>query len=177
MLHRFAPLVVLVVLPTLAACNATRHYDVSPATDGTRTMVLFNGPPTIDVIDLGFPGASGGDSVVWHAPLTTVKGDLSSGVGVATGTMTMLRVGQPALPGEDGLRQHRGTAVYFDWHESPESLVIMGPHRYSAGDVQSDTPLRRVVVGGTGRFIGARGEALSTPLGDGWYEHRITLLD
>lgn len=165
------------LLPTLAACNAPKHYDVAPRTAGTSTMVLFNGPPTIDVIDVGFPGASAGDSVAWHAPLTTEKGDLASEVGIATGTMTMVRTGRAALPGEDGNRQHRATKVLFDWHESPDSLVIIGAHRYSEAAIESDSPMLRAIVGGTGRFIGARGEVRSTPLGDGWYEHRITLVD
>ena len=30
----------------------------------------------------------------------------------------------------------------------------------------------RAIVGGTGRFIGTRGEMISTPPGDVWYEHR-----
>jgi hypothetical protein len=91
--------------------------------------------------------------------------------------MTRVRVGQPALPGEDGARDHRATSVEFGWHESPDSMVILGGHPYAAGAVESDVAILRAIVGGTGRFIGARGEMTSTPLGDGWYEHRIVLVD
>jgi hypothetical protein len=166
------------IVSLVTACNAPRHYDVSPQNTNARTtMVLFNAPPMIDVLDVGFPGASPGDTVVWHAPLTTSRGDLSTEVGLAIGTMTRVRVGQPALPGEDGARDHRATSVEFGWHESPDSMVILGGHPYAAGAVESDVAILRAIVGGTGRFIGARGEMTSTPLGDGWYEHRIVLVD
>jgi len=40
-----------------------------------------------------------------------------------------------------------------------------------------DAPQLRAVVGGTGRFIGARGQVLTTRRDAGHYEHSFTLLD
>ena len=40
-----------------------------------------------------------------------------------------------------------------------------------------DLPQVRAVVGGTGHYIGARGQMLTTRRGQGHYEHNITLID
>ncbi len=48
---------------------------------------------------------------------------------------------------------------------------------YAQNTPQTDRAIVRAVVGGTGRFIGARGEIVSTPIGNGWYEHRVRLVE
>jgi len=183
----------LALLPTLplagvllanAGCGPSRHHAGSTssadAMPTVREMTLYNAPPRIDVFDYGFPGGSAGDLVVWHAPLASAlptKQNPEVEIGICTGTMIVVKSGGDPLPGEDGAREHRMTHVELDWHGSDDSLVIMGSHPYQQHAPQSDQAILRAVIGGTGRFIGARGEVRSTPIGGGWYEHRIRLVD
>ena len=176
--------VLLALALAAAGCNPTRHYDVSPAggdaMPNVREMTLYNAPPMIEVFDYGFPGGSAGDIIVWHAPLAKAlltKDAPDVEIGLCTGTMIVVRSGGEPLVGEGGDREDRMTQVEFDWHDSSDSLVIAGSHPYRRNAPQSDRAIMRAVVGGTGRFIGARGEIVSTPLGNGWYEHRVRLID
>ena len=176
--------VLLALALAAAGCNPTRHYDVSPAggdaMPNVREMTLYNAPPMIEVFDYGFPGGSAGDIIVWHAPLAKAlptKDAPDVEIGLCTGTMIVVRSGGEPLVGEGGDREDRMTQVEFDWHDSSDSLVIAGSHPYRRNAPQSDRAIMRAVVGGTGRFIGARGEIVSTPLANGWYEHRVRLID
>ena len=171
-------------LAAAAGCNPTRHYDVSPtggdAMPNVREMTLYNAPPMIEVFDYGFPGGSAGDIIVWHAPLASAmptEQNPDVEIGLCTGTIIVVRSGGEPLVGEDGAREHRMTQVEFDWHGSSDSLVITGAHPYAQNTPQTDRAIVRAVVGGTGRFIGARGEIVSTPIGNGWYEHRVRLVE
>lgn len=181
-LFRLAPLAIAVA--AAAGCNPTRHYDVSPAggsaMPNVREMTLYNAPPMIEVFDYGFPGGSAGDIIVWHAPLASAMPtdeNPNVEIGLCTGTMIVVRSGGEPLVGEDGSREHRMTQVEFDWHGSNDSLVIAGSHPYAQNLPHTDQAIVRAVVGGTGRFIGARGEIVSTPIGNGWYEHRVRLVE
>lgn len=184
--HRSPCLASLLALALAAAagCNPTRHNHSSPAggdtMPGVREMTLYNAPPMIEVFDYGVPGGSEGDIIVWHAPLANAlptKDAPDVEIGLCTGTMIVVRSGGEPLVGEDGAREHRMTQVEFDWHGSNDSLVIAGSHPYQRNSPQSDRAIVRAVVGGTGRFIGARGEIVSTPLANGWYEHRVRLVE
>ena len=174
----------VVCVAALLGCNPTRQYDVSSGPrdtmPGVREMTLYNAPPTIEVFDFGFPGGSAGDVIVWHAPLASAmptERNPDVVIGVCTATMIVVKSGGEPFPGEEDAREHRMTQVEFDWHGSPDSLVIMGSHPYARGAAQTDVEIVRAIVGGTGRFIGARGEIVSTPIGNGWYEHRVRLVD
>lgn len=188
--RRPALLAVLPTLPLAAAiaatlgCSTTRDQSATTsggdATPRIREMTLYNAPPTIEVFDYGFPGGSAGDVIVWHAPLASSRPtgpDPVVEIGICTGTMIVVRSGGEPLPGEAGDREHRMTHVELDWHGSDDSVVIMGSHPYQQNAPHSDRAILRAVIGGTGRFIGARGEVTSTPIGGGWYEHRIRLVE
>jgi hypothetical protein len=62
--------------------------------------------------------------------------------------------------------------------EGDDSLCVMGLLTYEADQVHSHPGTRhlRAVVGGTGRFIGARGEVASVRSADGTFTHTFTLL-
>lgn len=182
--HPRSTITVLAAAGTLFGCQPTRHADPSPGRGDTmprvRELTLYNAPPTMEFLDLGFPGGSGGDLVVWHAALASAPPSRENPpviVGACTATMVVVKSGGEPFPGEDGAREHRMTQIEFDWHDSADSLLIMGSHPYARGAAQTDVEIHRAVVGGTGRFIGARGEIVSTPLGNGWYEHRLRLVD
>ena len=60
-----------------------------------------------------------------------------------------------------------------------DTIVIAGKsvYPYGADEMTIDLPQVRAVVGGTGHYIGARGQMLTTRRGQGHYEHNSTLID
>ena len=57
--------------------------------------------------------------------------------------------------------------------------MIAGTAAYPAdqAEMAPDSPHVRAVIGGTGRFIGARGQMVTTRREAGHYEHTFTLVD
>jgi hypothetical protein len=77
---------------------------------------------------------------------------------------------------EDG-REHRMTNIELDWDDSDDSLLVAGSHPYKHGVIETDTPIVRAIIGGTGQFAAARGQMVSEKLPSGWYRHSIWIAD
>jgi hypothetical protein len=60
-----------------------------------------------------------------------------------------------------------------------DTLVVGGRSVYAIGDGEMvvDAPQVRAITGGTGRFIGARGQITTTRRDAGHYDHKIELVD
>ena len=58
-------------------------------------------------------------------------------------------------------------------------LVVIGETTYRGenAEITANQPQLRVVAGGTGSFLGARGQVLTTRNDDGSYRHEFTLID
>ena len=135
-----------------------------------KTLCLFNGPPTLADFALGQQNGEIGDVYTYHADLTDADKKV---VGQIHGVMVR------TSGATDKADCHRMTSVELDWHDSDDSLVIMGAHGYLKGQKEAPpgTPILRAIVGGTGGYMGARGQLKSTKMEDGWYRHELTLLD
>ena len=57
-----------------------------------------------------------------------------------------------------------------------DSIVISCAHTYPTYAIEKNTPIHRAIVGGTGNFISAKGEIISTELENVWYHHKIVLV-
>ncbi|MCP3858992.1 MAG: hypothetical protein GY728_06795 [Phycisphaeraceae bacterium] len=139
---------------------------------GEPTMVLYNAPPTILQSNDERKTAGANAIVGWHADLDDAEGPSARKIGTCNGTMQITR-----RSGSDQDVEHRMTMIELDWNDSPDSLVVGGSHPYPSKRIQSRTPIYRAILGGTGRFAGAMGEVVSTPLPSGWYRHEIWLVD
>lgn len=139
---------------------------------GEPTMVVYNAPPTILQSNDERKTAGVNAIVGWHADLETLDGPGGKTIGTCNGTMQITRRGGP-----DEDVEHRMTMIELDWNDSPDSLVIGGAHPYPTKRIESRTPIYRAILGGTGRFSGAMGEVVSTPLPSGSYRHEIWLID
>ena len=107
-----------------------------------------------------------GDVITYHADVTGPDGLLGVLVGV-----------------QNSVRQHGdehwdrlGVATFR--FEGDDSLSVCGVIRYEADQLHSTAGARhlRAVIGGTGQFIGARGEAVSVREENGTFTHTFTLL-
>lgn len=106
---------------------------------------------------------------MWNAHFHNKPNESSSVLGNVHGSMFIIKA---AVGFQDRL-----TSVEFDWDSSNDSLVISGVHAYPTNRTETDTLIHRAVIGGTGKFIGAKGEITSSRLDSGWYRHEITLVE
>jgi hypothetical protein len=138
----------------------------------TRTFVLTQQPPALHPVDLHIKGASVGDMVLYEASIAGEQGE--------AGTLTGFLITADVPDTETGdLHQDRLGQLSFDLGNGT-SLVVAGEAIYPDADVEmtADAAQLRAVVGGTGDFIGARGQVETTRNDDdGSYRHEFTLLD
>jgi hypothetical protein len=138
----------------------------------TRTFVLTQQPPVLHAIDLHTEGASVADMVLYEAAIAGEQGES----GTLTGFLITADVPDPETgdPHQDRLGQ-----LSFDLGGG-DSLVVAGEAVYPGAEAEmaAGAAQLRAVVGGTGDFIGARGQVATTRGGDGGgYRHAFTLLD
>jgi hypothetical protein len=137
----------------------------------TRTFVLTQQPPALHPIDQHTPGLSVADAVLYES---TVSGEHGES-GVLTGFLITADV--PDAERGD-LDADRLGQLSFDLGNG-NTLAVIGEsvYRHDAVQMTPSAPQLRAVVGGTGTFLGARGQVSTTRNEDGTYRHEFTLLD
>ena len=141
------------------------------AAQPTRTVVLTQQPPTLHSVDLHMEGASVADMVLYEAAIAGEEGE--------SGMLTGFLITADVPDAETGdIHQDRLGQLSFDLGNG-NSLVVAGEAIYLGEDVEmtANAEQLRAVVGGTGEFMGARGQVATTRNDDGSYRHEITLLD
>ena len=141
------------------------------AEPSTRSFVLTQQPPTLHPVDLHTEGASVADMVLYEATITGEQGE--------SGMLTGVLITADVPDAETGdTHQDRLGQLSFDLGNGT-SLVVAGEAIYRGEDVEMTVNAEqlRAVVGGTGDFLGARGQVATTRNDDGSYRHEITLLD
>ena len=169
-LHLAAAITTFGAVFLASGCSAPER--VGPIDTTAPTMVLYNAPPTILQNNSEREAAGVNAMVGWHAALGNAEGPSAKTIGSCNGTMQITK----RRTSEDEA-EHRMTMIDLDWNDSPDSLIVVGSHRYPNDQTQSRTPIYRAILGGTGRFVGAMGEIISTKLPSGWYRHEIWLID
>lgn len=126
--------------------------------------------PELIQIDLGSGGHSHGDISAFEAAFRTTGGD----PGVIEGII--ITMDAASLEGNEV--HHRLVDIVLDFGAN-DTLVVSGRSRYrsQALELASSDPQVRAVVGGTGRFIGGRGQITTTRKATGKYSHLIELVD
>ena len=134
-----------------------------------ETFTVIQAQPTITNIDVGAPGGTHGDMLAFKAPFTTENG----AKGMISGIIITV-----ALPDDVG-------GEYFDRvgnivldSGGVDSLVLAGKSLYGTGEGEMTKYKSQVraVTGGTGRYIGARGQITTTRVTSGEYKHVVELL-
>jgi hypothetical protein len=72
----------------------------------------------------------------------------------------------------------RATILFFTFANRQDQIVALGATDYppTAGKFDSALPIVRAILGGTGKYMGARGQLASTRNADGSYTQVFTLL-
>ena len=154
----------LVVIATLAACGGS---DTKSAETRT-TIVLAQAAPTLTTVDSPVTGNIGGQTE--FIALLTRRGEP---FGTVFGTVANVAT---APQGRRTTLEERLYTAVFDLPSG--QISVMGASFYdpSQRELTTGRPATRAIVGGTGKYLGARGEVTTTRRADGTYSQTITLL-
>jgi hypothetical protein len=144
-----------------------------PATSpSTETFTVYEDAPKMSLLDLSAPGKSLGDVYHFIAPLHSSPGGPVTGELI--GSKTLVKVPTEANPN----LERRATLMFFTFDESKDQIIAFGVADYlpTAPEFEPGKSAVRAVLGGTGKYMGARGQVTSTRNADGSYTQAFTLL-
>jgi hypothetical protein len=126
--------------------------------------------PVLVTVDIGTEGASHADMLAFEALIKREDG----GDGILRGILTTVDIPD----GTGDVLEDRVGQLVFDLGDG-SMLVVSGASVYPAQSVEMaiNQGQVRAVIGGTGDFIGARGQVTTVRNEDGSYEHSFELLD
>ena len=138
--------------------------------DAAETFTIKQDKPKLTDVDVGEKGASHGDILAFEATFTVDNGTK----GEIRGMVTTVDVPN----GANEAHYDRVENIVLDFG-GQDTLVAIGKSIYpgGAGEIVPDTPVVRAIAGGTGRYIGARGQISTSRREDGRYEHVVILVD
>jgi hypothetical protein len=156
----------LLVLSLIPACGP---HSTNPSTE---TLTINQDAPTLNPLDLGPPGNSPGDVYYFSAPLRSSPGGRV--IGEVFGSKTLIK---PATDAKPNLEQ-RATLLIFTFSNREDQIVVMGVPDYpgNAAEFNAGQPVVRAILGGAGRYMGARGQLTSTRNADGSYTQVFALV-
>jgi len=164
--QRMAALAALLALALMPACG------LRSTNSSTETLTVYQDAPNMKLLDLGEPGNSPGDVFHFFAPLHSSPGGPVTGE--VFGSKTLVKLATEANPN----LEQRATLLSFTFSDRHDQIIALGVADYSptAGEFNADKPRARAILGGTGRYMGARGQLTSTRNADGSYTQVFTLL-
>ena len=150
----------------IAACGA---HSTNPSNE---TFTVYEDAPKMSLLDLGAPGKSLGDVYHFSAPLHSERGGPVTGEVI--GSKTLVKVATDANPN----LERRATLLFFSFVDRKDQIIAFGAADYSpsAPEFDAGQPVVRAVLGGTGKYMGARGQVTSTRNSDGSYTQVFALL-
>ena len=169
----FLPLILLCTSCSQEQVALKEKQDARSTTNklATQTLKVHQELPDLTHIDLDKEGASHGDLLAFDATVSSdngMKGKLSGFI------MTV------DIPQKDHeVFQDRIVQLVFDFGEA-NTIVVGGRSVYphlDKSEMKKNEPQYRAVIGGTGTFMGARGQVITTRNDDGTYEHLIEVMD
>lgn len=157
-------LLTLVTLATLAATAVS-----SNAAEAKRTLKLHQEKPVLAHLDMGETGNSHGDILAFEAAISGENG--------LKGQMQGLLITIDIADGEDTYEDRSGQ-IYVDLGDG-NTLVVAGRSVYKGTEkeIEAGVPQIRAIIGGTGDYMGARGQMTTTRNGDGSYDHLVELAE
>tara|TARA_B110000977_G_C10947495_1_gene443359 strand:- start:374 stop:889 length:516 start_codon:yes stop_codon:yes gene_type:complete len=171
-MKKLLTLSLLVILMTSCEQNQELKSKNSKTFNNTSTIIKINQEvPNIIHIDLDKEGASHGDLLAFDADVITnnnIKGKLSG---------YLLTIFIPEENHENF--QEKMLQMVFDFGEG-NTIVVGGKSIYpniDKSEIVENQPQLRAIIGGTGSFIGARGQISTKRNDDGTYEHFVELVE
>jgi len=153
----------------LLAITAFSVFFITGNARAGQDLVLIQDLPAITHVDVGIEGHTHGDLMAFEAAFSSSQGD-----GVMSGILITVDI--PI--GTNGHFFDRVSQIVFDFG-GVDTIVIGGKSVYPGGrsEMLHNAEQVRPILGGTGRFIGARGQVSTTRRDQGHYEHHLRLVD
>ena len=150
----------------ITACGA------HSSNQSTENFTVYEDAPKMSLLDLGAPGNSLGDVYHFSAPLHSDRGGPVTGEVI--GSKTLVKVATDANPN----LERRATLLFFTFADRKDQIIAFGVADYtpSAPEFDAGQPAVRAILGGTGKYMGVRGQVISTRNADGSYTQVFTLL-
>jgi hypothetical protein len=159
-------------LAALFASSLMTACGAHSSSTSTETFTVYEDPPKMSLLDLGAPGNSLGDVYHFSAPLHSERGGPVTGELI--GSKTLVKLPTDANPN----LERRATLMFFTFENGKDQIIAFGAADYSpsAPEFEAGRAAVRPVLGGTGKYMGARGQVTSTRNSDGSYTQVFTLL-
>src|SRR5215475_3025917 len=163
---------IIVVAATLSAPVLITACGAHSTNQSTETFTVYEDPPKMSLLDLGAPGNSLGDVYHFSAALHSERGGPVTGELI--GSKTLVKMPSDANPN----LERRATLMFFTFADGNDQIIALGAADYtpSAPEFGAGQPVVRPVLGGTGKYMAARGQVTSTRFADGSYTQVFTLL-
>ena len=168
-------LIVERVMASVAALSASALVTACGArctNPSAEMFTVYEDAPKMSLLDLGAPGNSLGDIYHFSAALHSERGGPITGEVVGSKTLVKLPTDtNPTL-------ERRATLMFFTFADAKDQMIAFGAADYSPSVPEFDAgkSVVRPVLGGTGKYMGARGQVTSTRNQDGSYTQVFTLL-
>ena len=162
----------MMVLAALSASALIVACGARSTTPSNETFTVYEDAPKMSLLDLGAPGNSLGDIYHFSAPLHSERGGPVTGEVI--GSKTLVKVATDA----DSNLERRATLLFFTFADRKDQIIAFGVADYtpSAPEFDAGQPAVRAILGGTGKYMGVRGQVTSTRNADGSYTQVFTLL-
>ena len=136
---------------------------------GTTLTVTHGKTPDPAYLDFGAPGESVGDQRIWEF-------GGKSGDEAVVMDWVMITTGLSADKAA-GVENRMTSAVFSFGSGGSDRILVQGIGVYpaSGSTVKIDAELERAIIGGTGKYAGARGTVLTTHREDGTWQHVFSL--
>lgn len=137
------------------------------ATENYSTIIINQEAPKLTTTSFAV-GTNTEFIVTFSAPLAIAK---TKKVGEIVGSLTVLDIG-----GEQGSSQTRFRDISFILPGG--QILAAGASEYVTSEIELrlSKPVTIAIIGGTGKYLGARGEVTTRRNADGTYQHKVKLL-
>ena len=164
---------IILAAATLSASVLITACGGHSTNQSTETFTVYEDAPKMRLLDLGAPGNSLGDVYHFSAALHSERGGPVTGELI--GSKTLVKMPTDANPN----LERRATLMFFTFANGKDQIVAFGAGDYSPStpEFEAGKSAVRPVLGGTGKYIGARGQVTSTRNSDGSYTQAFTLLN
>ena len=160
-------IILLLLMPGALAVSASSNN-----TSATEQIIFYMDPPKLTAVDVPPVGKSQGDAYYFNASLHSAKD------GPVIGELFGIKTVDKLSPLRTTGIEQRFTFLIFTFNNKADQIVVAGIVDYPSqeGEFVPSEPVVRAVLSGTGKFMGVRGQVVSTRNNDGSYNHVFTLL-
>jgi hypothetical protein len=149
--------------------------NISTKSDATKQLTVFEDPSvdrSITYIDIPPADKSLGDIFCFNAPLHS-ENATGPIIGELFGITTIVKMNISSSPGKEQRLAH----LVYTFNNKTDQIVVESVSDYSVplSTLEKNQTVVRPILGGTGNYLGVRGQDVGTRNADGSYTHVLTM--